>query len=121
VHCSLQIDIGDLEFVKEFKTAVYRIMQEALTNINRHAEATQSWVDFVIDDHHLVLQIRDNGKGLDPEVALQSKSLGLFGMRERVRSWGGDFKLSSTPGKGSIIRIAFNEDCMTLLQLPVNE
>lgn len=121
VPCSLHIDIGDLRFVKEFNTAIYRIMQEALTNISRHAEASQSWVDFVIDDHDLVLQIRDNGKGLDPEAALQSKSLGLFGMRERVRNWGGDFKLSSTLGKGSNIRIAFNEDCMTLLQLSVNE
>ncbi len=121
VPCSLHIDIGDLRFVKEFNTAIYRITQEALTNINRHAEASQSWVDFVIDDHELVLQIRDNGRGLDPEAALQSKSLGLFGMRERVRSWGGDFKLSSTLGRGSIIRIAFNEDRMALFQLPVNE
>lgn len=121
VPCSLHIEIGDLRFVKEFNTAIYRIMQEALTNINRHAAATQSWVDFVIDDHELVLQIRDNGKGLDPEAALQSKSLGLFGMRERVRSWGGDFKLNSAAGGGTIIRIAFKEERMALFQLPVNE
>lgn len=110
VHCSLHLDVEDLHFGKDFSTAIYRIMQEALTNINRHAEASKAWIDFLVEDGQLMLQIRDNGKGLKPEEALRSRSMGLFGMRERVRGWDGKFFLSSPPGQGSIIRITFDAE-----------
>ena len=106
--CSLHVDIGALRFEKEFSTAIYRIVQEALTNISKHAEASKAWVDFLVEDDELLLQIRDNGKGLDAEAAMKSNSLGLFGIRERIRPWSGQFSLSSEPRKGSSLRVVFN-------------
>lgn len=120
VHCSLHIDVEGLHFEKDFSTAIYRIMQEALTNINRHAEASKAWIDFIIEDGQLMLQIRDNGKGLNPEEALRSRSMGLFGMRERVRGWNGKFLLSSPPGQGSIIRITFDTEQLIQKQTPTS-
>lgn len=105
--CSLHVDIGDLHFDKDFSTSIYRIVQEALTNVNKHAEATKAWVDFIVEDDELLLQIRDNGKGLDTSSAMKSSSLGLFGIRERIRPWDGHFELQSTPEKGSTLRVVF--------------
>lgn len=107
-QCHLNIDTGELEFDKEFSTAVYRLTQEALTNVNRHAEATEAWIDFKTTGKQLVLRIRDNGKGIDKERALKSKSLGLFGMRERIKKWNGTFDLEGTPGEGTIINMQFD-------------
>ncbi|WP_306642831.1 hybrid sensor histidine kinase/response regulator [Sanyastnella coralliicola] len=108
IQCRLHIDVNDATFEKEFSTAIYRIMQEGLTNINRHSEASQSWVDFLIAGDELVLEIRDNGKGLEIDKALKSKSLGLFGMRERIKAWNGQFDLESEKGKGTTIRLQFD-------------
>lgn len=119
VQCSLHIDTGDLAYDKEFSTIIFRTTQEALTNISRHAEASKAWVDFLIEDDELMLQIRDNGKGLDPKKALESNSLGLFGIRERVKAWNGNFKLTSEPNNGSIIRVTFKLD--ELLKLSENK
>ncbi len=107
-RCSLHVDVGDLRFDKDFSTAIYRIVQEALTNISKHADAPKAWVDFIVEDDELLLQIRDNGKGLDAESAMKSNSLGLFGIRERIRLWKGRFTLASEPNKGSSIRVVFN-------------
>jgi PAS domain S-box-containing protein len=84
-------------------TALFRIFQESLTNIARHAEATQ--VDVVLQKQRdrLVLRIRDNGRGFDPESASRSGSLGLLGMRERAAMLGGGVSISSAPEKGTAV------------------
>ena len=105
--CSLHVDIGSLRFEKGFSTAIYRIVQEALTNISKHSDASKAWVDFLVEEDELLLQIRDNGKGLDAEAAMKSNSLGLFGIRERLRPWRGRFNLKSELGKGSSLRVVF--------------
>lgn len=118
--CSLHVDIGDLSFDKGFSTAIYRIVQEGLTNVNKHASATKAWVDFIVEDDTLLLQIRDNGKGLDAESAMKSNSLGLFGIRERIRPWNGHFELQSTPGKGSTLRVAFDHKAVVQRAVALN-
>ncbi len=90
-------------------TACFRIAQEALTNIARHASASQVHVQLLQDDHRLMLVIEDNGCGFRAaEVAAGEVSgrLGLTGMEERARLAGGEFRLQSTVGRGTEIRVA---------------
>ncbi|NLX52929.1 MAG: histidine kinase, partial [Deltaproteobacteria bacterium] len=88
---------------------IYRIVQEGLTNIAKHARATA--VDVILTYSHpqVMLTIRDNGAGLPvPEDAQESKrkeGIGLVAMRERTLSLGGSFEVSSEQGKGTAIRV----------------
>lgn len=118
VECSFHSDVDDLTFDKDFSSALFRITQEALTNINRHSGATKAWVDFLVEDEELLLQIRDNGKGMDVSKASTSNSLGLFGIRERIRGWSGLLEIDSQMGSGSKIRVKF--DLNTLQINPTN-
>jgi len=85
----------------DVSTALFRIFQEALTNIARHARATRAEVVLKKQPDGLVLRIGDNGRGFDPANSSSSKSLGLLGMRERAAILGGRVEISSAPGKGT--------------------
>ena len=85
----------------EVSTVLFRIFQEALTNILRHAGATRAEVVLKKQPDGLVLRIGDNGRGFDPANSSSSKSLGLLGMRERAAILGGRVDISSAPGKGT--------------------
>ena len=85
--------------------AIFRVLQEALTNVARHAQASQIQVTLQRSACDLVLEIRDNGKGLTAEVIDSPSSLGLLGMRERVRPFGGSVYLSGRPGKGTTVSV----------------
>ncbi len=80
--------------------ALFRIAQESLTNISRHAAATEVQVLLRVRGGDWELQISDNGCGFDPTV-LRSGSFGLLGMRERVLTFGGRVQLLSSPGHGT--------------------
>ena len=95
--CELNLNCDVEEFEKEISTAIYRIVQEALTNIDKHAKASHAYVKLNRHQNKLELTISDNGKGLDVQKALNSKSMGIFGMQERIKNWDGDFSLSSSP------------------------
>ncbi len=82
-------------------TGVYRIIQEALTNIARHAEATRAEVALRVQDNSLHVEIRDNGKGIDQAMIVHPESLGIMSMQERARMLGGTVAFSSTPGNGT--------------------
>jgi len=82
-------------------TALFRIFQETLTNIARHAGATRAEVALQKQPDALVLRVRDNGRGFDPANSSSSKSLGLLGMRERAAILGGWVDIFSAPGKGT--------------------
>jgi signal transduction histidine kinase len=86
-------------------TALFRVLQEALTNVARHAQATRVEVSLSEKAGALVLVVRDNGQGFEPADAARSPSLGLVGMRERVFAIGGSLALESTPGQGSTVRV----------------
>jgi signal transduction histidine kinase len=87
-------------------TAIFRIFQEALTNIVRHANATKARISLKQDGDRVVLRIRDNGKGIDKKQLSDPKAFGLIGMRERAMSKGGDVKISATPGGGTTIIVS---------------
>ncbi len=97
------------ELPPEVDTAVLRICQEALTNIKKHASATEVKVDLTFEDSEVTLNIRDNGIGLqsdkpgDGEKA--HRGFGLISMRERARNVGGTLELQSEPGKGTQIKV----------------
>src|SRR6202795_2303460 len=84
-------------------TAMFRIFQETLTNVARHAKATRAEVVLQKQRDRLVLLIRDNGRGFDEQDPSVSKSLGLLGMRERAAILGGRVNISSAPGKGTTV------------------
>jgi signal transduction histidine kinase len=86
------------------ETAMYRIVQEALTNVIKHAQASQTTVRLVRHPDALVCSVTDNGCGFDVR-ARPARGLGLIGMRERAASLGGTFSIDSIPGKGTTLKI----------------
>ncbi len=95
-------DVPD-ELPEEHKTCVYRVVQEALHNSSRHAQAHSVRVSVLQGPERLVLTIRDDGKGFD---AARVRGLGLLGMEERVKHLGGAFEVLSWPGQGTELRAA---------------
>lgn len=85
-------------------TGLFRIFQETLTNIARHAEATVVAARLTVEDGQLALAISDNGKGFDPGQAKKKKTLGLLGMKERTLMMNGAYEIISQPGKGTSLR-----------------
>jgi two-component system sensor histidine kinase UhpB len=80
---------------------VFRIFQEALTNVVRHAEAAHVEVRLERREHELSFEVRDDGKGISLESARNPKALGLLGMRERARRLGGTVRIAATSPKGT--------------------
>jgi signal transduction histidine kinase len=85
---------------------VFRIFQETLTNVARHAQATAVTVSLSEQQDRVVLQVADNGRGIDLAEVTQSKSVGLIGMRERAAILGGDLVISGAPGQGTTVVLA---------------
>jgi signal transduction histidine kinase len=86
-------------------TAIFRVYQESLTNIMRHAKCTHVNVLVSFGAKKVVLEVADNGQGFDPEILKNQKSLGVFGMKERIESIGGRFEIESGKGKGTKIKL----------------
>ncbi|MBN2099165.1 MAG: PAS domain S-box protein [Dehalococcoidia bacterium] len=99
IPCYVDVDTGNLCVPMELATAAYRILQEALTNISKHAKASEVHVNIRKTRKTLVLKISDNGVGLDSTVADRS-SLGIVGMRERARLAGGSVEINNRPSGG---------------------
>jgi signal transduction histidine kinase len=99
-------------FKPELETAIFRIIQEALTNVFRHSGARKAWVTVVTSDSQTAVTIRDDGKGLDEDVIdlrPGSVGIGLGGMRQRVKEFGGELKLQNVnPGTEVKIIIPVN-------------
>ncbi|RPI04307.1 MAG: sensor histidine kinase, partial [Ignavibacteriae bacterium] len=84
-------------------TGVYRIIQEALTNVARHSKATRANVTLEMDNEELRVDISDNGKGIEQSQIAHPESLGILSMQERARMLGGQISIASTPGNGTSI------------------
>jgi PAS domain S-box-containing protein len=87
-------------------TGLFRIFQESLTNVARHAEATSVSARLYVEDDRLILTITDNGKGFDPALAKKKKTLGLMGMKERTLMMKGAYQIDSRPGNGASLRFS---------------
>jgi two-component system sensor histidine kinase UhpB len=97
LHSSLKVT----GVAPEISTALFRILQEALTNVARHAAATEVEIRLVSEDGRIVLAVSDNGREIEEEKIGDSRSLGLLGMRERARSLGGEVVVRRTGGRGT--------------------
>jgi signal transduction histidine kinase len=104
IRVQLEASIGNERLPTEVETTVYRIVQEALTNVVKHAEAGEVSILLVRREGTLTAVVEDNGGGFDPEQA-RSDSLGLEGMRERVALHDGRLTLESAPGSGTTLRV----------------
>lgn len=93
----------DRRFPAEVETAAYRLVQEALTNVARHAGAGEADVHIRARADVLWLRVADRGKGFDAGLATRGDSMGLVGMRERVSSLGGELSVDSSPGQGTFL------------------
>ncbi|MDB5753833.1 MAG: histidine kinase, partial [Massilia sp.] len=110
IACSFHSNEKDLELSTDHASALFRIFQEALTNIAKHAGATRVTVSLQRLRHQVALRIADNGRGLLAEDRIKPGSFGLRGMSERARALGGTMALSSAPGGGTIVTINITLD-----------
>uniref|UniRef100_A0A7C4RUA0 Oxygen sensor histidine kinase NreB n=1 Tax=Desulfatirhabdium butyrativorans TaxID=340467 RepID=A0A7C4RUA0_9BACT len=96
-------------FDRDIETTCFRLVQEATTNVVRHAEATEAVIELTETDKWLWLEIRDNGKGFDVETVLQQaargESFGILGMKERVDIVQGRIRFDARSGEGTTIRV----------------
>ena len=90
---------------RSISTAVFRILQEALTNVARHAEATKVCIRLHVDSQRIRIEIEDNGKGIDLSADGKRTSLGLFGMQERASAFGGEVKFASRQDRGTTVKV----------------
>jgi PAS domain S-box-containing protein len=102
-----RIDLAeDLEEVsKAVATAVYRAIQESLTNIARHAGAKNAWVNVAMDEGELQVEVEDDGRGIAAADLAKARSLGLRGMRERISFLGGSLEIGRAPRGGTRVRL----------------
>lgn len=105
VACDLSLDREDYGLDEPTSTAIFRIVQESLTNIARHAQASNAMLDLVDRGDDLLLTIADDGCGLPAELTGEKKTYGLLGMRERVKMLGGQLAIDSEPGRGTHIEV----------------
>jgi len=101
VTCVVRTSQAHIAVEREIATAVFRIFQEALTNVIRHAEASHVQVRLDLEDRELLLEVRDDGVGITKEHALSSKSLGLIGIRERAYRLGGRVSVEAVSPHGT--------------------
>lgn len=89
-----------------YNITLYRVLQEALTNIIKHAQASQAWVGLSVEDNMINLVVQDNGRGI-MEGKLKSSGIGLAGLRERLAISGGKLNISTSPQRGTILTAQF--------------
>lgn len=104
---SVGMDGLSLDF--DTKINLYRVIQEGLNNINKHAEAENATIRLIASFPNIILRIEDDGKGFDPErrltATIEEKRMGIQSMQERIRLLGGTFIIHSHPGEGTRIFI----------------
>ncbi len=98
--------VGEISMQPEVVTGVFRIYQELLTNIARHANASKVTTVLDKDKETLHFSVSDNGVGFDPETIKNKKTLGLLGIKERTLLFGGIYEFKSKPGEGSVTNIS---------------
>jgi two-component system sensor histidine kinase UhpB len=105
IRCFCEASFDQIEISPSRATAAFRICQEALTNVARHAKATFVRVLMKKKDDHVLIEIQDNGQGIPPERLNDASSLGLLGMKERSMAIGGLLDIAGWPGKGTTVTL----------------
>ena len=105
IKCEIYLDPEITVLDENLSTTVFRIFQEVLTNITRHANASKVFVNFKQDSAILVLKIEDNGKGITESQIKDPKSFGIIGIQERLFPWKGKLEIIGTPQKGTSVTV----------------
>jgi signal transduction histidine kinase len=105
VSCMLHLMEEPVDLNEDQTVAIFRIVQESLTNVTRHAEASHVEVTLSQNADDLIVEVRDDGKGFDSADAAGKKSFGLLGMRERAAVLGGGINITSAPRQGTVVRV----------------
>ena len=105
IRCEFQLNgVAAEDLSKAVSTAVYRALQESLTNIARHSGAKNTWVVLATENGSIHFEVEDDGRGISPEDLAKARSLGLRGMRERVAHLGGSLEVARAPRGGTRVR-----------------
>ena len=105
LKCTFKNSTSDLQLNSQQSLALFRILQEALTNVAKHAEATLVTVSLSLQDGKITMMIEDNGKGMDENQKVKLDSYGLIGMRERVFLLNGELSHTSKSGEGTCVLV----------------
>ena len=107
IHCRVALPREPLNLDSERSITIFRIFQESLTNVARHAQATSVEARLEVEGDELIFSVHDNGKGFDPQEAKARKSLGLVGMQERAHLLNGEVSIAGIPGSGTTLMLRF--------------
>jgi len=105
IQCNIDLDDNGFVLDKDRSTTLFRIFQETLTNVTRHAKADKINISLKGDNGGVTLQVRDNGIGISKKQISNLRSLGLLGIRERALVWGGKVDIIGVPGQGTTVTI----------------
>ncbi len=105
IECELDLGEDDVDLDRDRATALFRIIQEAMTNVAQHSDAKRVVIQIGRDDDRVALTIRDDGCGISDAQRTDPHSLGLIGMHERARNWGGSLEITGDPDNGTCIRV----------------
>lgn len=105
IDCYVYIDCMDNSIEKDLATALFRIFQEMITNVARHAGAKAVWVRLVQKENELCLEVIDDGKGITQKQIEDSRSFGIMGIRERVNLWNGQVGITGKHSKGTTVSV----------------
>jgi signal transduction histidine kinase len=103
--CERALEVEEVDLPRDMSTAIFRVLQEALTNVARHAQASHVMVGLQAAPGQLQLTVRDNGRGFEWPGSGRRSSLGLAGMQERVTGFGGRLEIESAPNQGTHLRV----------------
>jgi PAS domain S-box-containing protein len=105
IETYVYVDCRDSSIDKDLATTLFRIFQETITNIARHAGASAVWVRLTQDDKELHLEVVDNGKGISRSQSEDSRSFGIIGIRERVNLWNGQIRIAGRRNRGTTVSV----------------
>ena len=105
IACTVNSQGDDIHLAKDKAVALFRIFQEAMTNVARHADATRVSVDLTATKTQILMKVSDNGKGIETGAMGKKKSLGIVGMKERAMFLGGELRVAPANGSGTIVTL----------------
>ena len=105
IVCSVSSQGEEIQLAKDRAVALFRIFQEAMTNVARHAEATRVSVNITSNKTQILMKVSDNGKGMETSAMGKKKSLGIVGMKERAMFLGGELSVATENGSGTTVTL----------------
>jgi signal transduction histidine kinase len=105
IRCRTKLPPETTKLDIDVSTTMFRIFQEILTNVARHSRATRVDIDLAFGEEQATLEVTDNGVGIQDSELHAKKSLGLLGMQERALLFGGDVRISGSPGHGTRVSV----------------